>query len=234
MFGIDFSEILLIFGIALVVLGPEKLPKLANTIGRWIGRARGMARQFREQLEQESHTLRESVDLGPEFSSRPGARPGNGGATPRPTADSSTAQAGAQPPGPPQARIDPRPMGPPAPLQPTAVAGSEPAAPMTGPPLPEMGLADTYPAAFHPYQPPPITEPPPIPASTSTAPTAAGAAPASASAAAATTNGVAESAGAAGTGGAAGAAGAEGEAGAQDPDFPAPHQTAFWPPDGRL
>ena len=37
MFGIDFSEILVIFGIALVVLGPEKLPKLAHTIGRWVG-----------------------------------------------------------------------------------------------------------------------------------------------------------------------------------------------------
>src|SRR6185437_16460335 len=93
MFGIDFSEILLIFGIALVVLGPEKLPKLANTIGRWIGRARGMARQFREQLEQETQNVRQGVDLGPEFSSRPGAHPGNGGAAPRPTADSSTTPA---------------------------------------------------------------------------------------------------------------------------------------------
>jgi len=69
MFGIDFSEILVIFGIALVVLGPEKLPKVANTVGRWIGRARGMARQFREQLEQESNTLRHGVDLNPEISS---------------------------------------------------------------------------------------------------------------------------------------------------------------------
>jgi Tat protein translocase TatB subunit len=67
MFGIDFSEILIIFGIALVVLGPEKLPKLANTIGRWVGRARSMARQFREQLEEETGSLRQGMDLGPEF-----------------------------------------------------------------------------------------------------------------------------------------------------------------------
>ncbi|HEY2417280.1 MAG TPA: Sec-independent protein translocase protein TatB [Steroidobacteraceae bacterium] len=63
MFGIDFSEILVIFGIALVVLGPEKLPRLAATIGRWIGRARAMARQFREQLEQEAETLKRHADL---------------------------------------------------------------------------------------------------------------------------------------------------------------------------
>jgi sec-independent protein translocase protein TatB len=63
MFGIDFSEILVILGIALVVLGPEKLPRLAATIGRWVGRARAMARQFREQLEQEAETLKRDVDL---------------------------------------------------------------------------------------------------------------------------------------------------------------------------
>jgi sec-independent protein translocase protein TatB len=63
MFGIDFSEILVIFGIALVVLGPEKLPRLARTVGRWVGRARAMARQFREQLEQEADALHRSADL---------------------------------------------------------------------------------------------------------------------------------------------------------------------------
>ena len=53
MFDIGFSEVLVIFVIALVVLGPEKLPRLASQVGRWIGRARAMARQFREQLEEE-------------------------------------------------------------------------------------------------------------------------------------------------------------------------------------
>jgi sec-independent protein translocase protein TatB len=53
MFEIGFSEILLIFVIALVVLGPERLPKLAAQVGRWAGRAKSMARQFREQLESE-------------------------------------------------------------------------------------------------------------------------------------------------------------------------------------
>jgi sec-independent protein translocase protein TatB len=53
MFDIGFSEVLLIFVIALVVLGPEKLPRAASQVGRWIGRARAMARQFKEQLEEE-------------------------------------------------------------------------------------------------------------------------------------------------------------------------------------
>lgn len=58
MFEVGFTELLLIFALALVVLGPEKLPRVASQVGRWIGRARAMARQFREQLEEE-------VDLDP-------------------------------------------------------------------------------------------------------------------------------------------------------------------------
>jgi Tat protein translocase TatB subunit len=48
-----FSEILIIFVLALIVLGPEKLPRVVTELGRWVGRARSMARQFREQLEEE-------------------------------------------------------------------------------------------------------------------------------------------------------------------------------------
>jgi sec-independent protein translocase protein TatB len=54
MFEVGFSEMLLIMALALIVLGPEKLPKLAAQVGRWLGRARNMARQFREQLEEEA------------------------------------------------------------------------------------------------------------------------------------------------------------------------------------
>jgi len=48
-----FTEIVIIFVVALIVLGPEKLPRVVTEVGRWVGRARAMARQFREQLEEE-------------------------------------------------------------------------------------------------------------------------------------------------------------------------------------
>jgi sec-independent protein translocase protein TatB len=54
MFEVGFSELLLIMGLALLVLGPEKLPKVVTEIGRWMGRARAMARQFKDQLEIEA------------------------------------------------------------------------------------------------------------------------------------------------------------------------------------
>jgi sec-independent protein translocase protein TatB len=53
MLDVGFSEILLTSAIALIVLGPEKLPKVARQVGNWMGRARAMARQLTEQLERE-------------------------------------------------------------------------------------------------------------------------------------------------------------------------------------
>ena len=38
MFGVDFSEILVIMVVALIVIGPERLPKVARTMGEWMGR----------------------------------------------------------------------------------------------------------------------------------------------------------------------------------------------------
>lgn len=64
MFEVGFTEIVLIMGLALLVLGPEKLPGLAQKVGRWTGRARAMARQLRTQLEQEV-TLEEMTQSRP-------------------------------------------------------------------------------------------------------------------------------------------------------------------------
>jgi sec-independent protein translocase protein TatB len=53
MFEVGLFELVIIFGVALIVLGPTRLPGLVSKIGRWAGKARSMARQFREQLENE-------------------------------------------------------------------------------------------------------------------------------------------------------------------------------------
>ena|ERR1700683_4030791 len=57
MFEGRFPELLIIFVVALIVLGPHKLPEVASLIGRWLGNARAMARQFRDQLEEEAQNL---------------------------------------------------------------------------------------------------------------------------------------------------------------------------------
>src|SRR6478735_11704678 len=53
MFDLGFSELLMVFVVALVVIGPKRMPGLVKQVGRWVGKARTMARQFREQLESE-------------------------------------------------------------------------------------------------------------------------------------------------------------------------------------
>lgn len=53
MSSIGFSEFLILCLIGLIVLGPRRLPRVANQIGRWVGQARRMTRVMRRQLEQE-------------------------------------------------------------------------------------------------------------------------------------------------------------------------------------
>src|SRR5262245_31228719 len=84
MFEVGFTEIILILGIALLVLGPEKLPKLANQVGRWAGRARAMARQLRAQLDEEVEVISKD-DFGPALR-KPAAAPGAKAAEPSPPA----------------------------------------------------------------------------------------------------------------------------------------------------
>ncbi|HIL22357.1 twin-arginine translocase subunit TatB [Alcanivorax sp. VBW004] len=57
MLDFGFMEILLICVIALVVLGPEKLPRLVRTLGQWVGRGRGMVKKMQQQLESEARNL---------------------------------------------------------------------------------------------------------------------------------------------------------------------------------
>jgi len=62
MFEVGFSEMLLIALVALLVLGPNKLPKLARDVGRWAGRARQMVRQMQDQLDHETRVAEWSLD----------------------------------------------------------------------------------------------------------------------------------------------------------------------------
>lgn len=53
MFDVGFWELTFLMTLALLVLGPEKLPGLVTGVGRWLGRARAMARSLRLQIERE-------------------------------------------------------------------------------------------------------------------------------------------------------------------------------------
>ena len=56
MFESSFLEMLVIGIVALLVIGPERLPTVARTIGRWIGKIRRFVATTRADIERELHT----------------------------------------------------------------------------------------------------------------------------------------------------------------------------------
>lgn len=53
MFDIGATELLLVAIIGLVVVGPERLPRLARTIGMWVKRARGQVSSIQQEINRE-------------------------------------------------------------------------------------------------------------------------------------------------------------------------------------
>ena len=51
MFGMGVQEIVIIAVVLIIVVGPEDLPGMLRTVGRWIGNVQGMARDFRRQID---------------------------------------------------------------------------------------------------------------------------------------------------------------------------------------
>ena len=67
MFDVGFSELVLCFLVALVVLGPQRLPEVARTLGRWTGRAKSYVRTLSAELDRETagnNVMREIREAG--------------------------------------------------------------------------------------------------------------------------------------------------------------------------
>jgi len=52
MLDIGWMELLVIGAVALIVVGPKELPGMFRTAGQYLGKARGMAREFQRSMEQ--------------------------------------------------------------------------------------------------------------------------------------------------------------------------------------
>ena len=64
MFDVGFQELTLIGVIALIVVGPERLPKMARTLGLWMGKIRYYVRQVKDDIDREvrAQELKEMLD----------------------------------------------------------------------------------------------------------------------------------------------------------------------------
>lgn len=54
MFGISFSELVLIFIIGLVIFGPEQMPNIARKVGGWVGNIRRLRQELTTGLYQQA------------------------------------------------------------------------------------------------------------------------------------------------------------------------------------
>lgn len=69
MFGIGAPELLLICILALILLGPEQLPKVVSFLGKWFGQARKAADEFKRQLNLDT-PLSEIQELKTDLNAR--------------------------------------------------------------------------------------------------------------------------------------------------------------------
>ena len=52
MFDIGWSELAVIAVVALVVIGPKDLPRVLRTVGQWVAKARAVARDFQNSVDE--------------------------------------------------------------------------------------------------------------------------------------------------------------------------------------
>jgi Tat protein translocase TatB subunit len=60
MFGIGMPELLLILALALIVLGPKKLPELARALGKGMAEFRRATDELKDELRQMEHEIEET------------------------------------------------------------------------------------------------------------------------------------------------------------------------------
>ncbi|SNS35499.1 MULTISPECIES: Sec-independent protein translocase protein TatB [unclassified Azospirillum] len=168
MFDIGWSEIAVIAVVALVVIGPKDLPKALHTVGKWVAKARSLAREFQNNVDDmvrqaELDELRKQVEQARSFNlnqelektidpdgklREPLGGPADGTAkpvtpvTPDPEEDADLAAVALPPPGaPPVTPLEPAPVASPA-----AAVQVEPVTPIPDP-APQPPVPSVEPAA---------------------------------------------------------------------------------------
>lgn len=63
MFGVGTFEIVLVLAIALIVLGPDRLPQAMGTLGRWVRELRRLTGEFRQEFDGEIKMLQGEVEM---------------------------------------------------------------------------------------------------------------------------------------------------------------------------
>lgn len=103
MFGIGMPELLVILAVALIVIGPKKLPDLARSLGKALGEFRRATNDIKQSIEKETglddvrNTIRQAGKVSGQPSDpikkTPDKTDGKATAQPRPSGDAAPAEA---------------------------------------------------------------------------------------------------------------------------------------------
>ena len=63
MFGVGFPELVVILAVALIVLGPQRLPEVARMLGRAYGQLRRASEEFQHTIRQDLAALERQEDV---------------------------------------------------------------------------------------------------------------------------------------------------------------------------
>lgn len=64
MFGISFTELIVIILVALIAVGPQKLPQMLRSVGEWIAKLRSLTTQVRQQTGIDDILRQEGIEGG--------------------------------------------------------------------------------------------------------------------------------------------------------------------------
>jgi sec-independent protein translocase protein TatA len=75
MFGIGMPELVIIMVIALIVLGPQKLPELARSLGKGLAEFKRASSDFRRSMDEEARTAEEKERMAAEAAAKEAVEP---------------------------------------------------------------------------------------------------------------------------------------------------------------